>query len=266
MSGDGPAVVLCDGLACDGFIWPYLIDYLVGDYTIVRFHYAAHGESDTPEDPSTLSVERFARDLEGILAELDLDDVVLVGHSLGVQVIFEYYGRTPERVRSLVAICGNYKRPLDTFHDTDALRRALPYLRSAVDSAPSLAQTFWSRIADSTFSRVVATVAETNPSLIRTRDVEPYLEHVADLEVEIFLQLLENVADHSAEAILPQISRPTIVIAGERDTFTPVYVSREMAELIEGSELLVVPDGTHVAPLEVPTTVNRAVESFLAEH
>jgi enoyl-CoA hydratase len=74
---------------------------------------------------------------------------------------------------------------------------------------------------------------------------------------ELVLTGKQVSADEAAEARAGLAD----VLNGERDTFTPVYVSREMAELIEGSELLVVPDGTHVAPLEVPTTVNRAVVS-----
>ena len=54
--GSGPPLVLCDGLACDGFIWPYLIDALVDDFMLIRWHYPAHGRSATPEELSTLRV------------------------------------------------------------------------------------------------------------------------------------------------------------------------------------------------------------------
>lgn len=263
--GSGPALVTCDGLACDGFIWPYLIDYLIEDFQIVRWHYRAHGRSDTPADLETLTVPRIARDLRGVLDDLDLDDVVLAGHSMGVQVALEYYGQFPDTVGGLIPICGSYKEPLDTFHNNDALRRVLPYLRSLVDAAPDATQNVWGHVVPSTLSRLVATLAETNPRLMRSADIDPYLEHVAKMDVDVFVTLLENVADHSAEAILPEIDVPTLIIAGERDTFTPMFRSEEMAEAIEHSELMVVSGGTHAAPLEAPELINSAIADFLRE-
>jgi pimeloyl-ACP methyl ester carboxylesterase len=264
-TGEGLPVVLCDGLACDGFIWPYLIDAYVDDYRVLRWHYPAHGQSDIPADLSTLSVERFARDLRGMLEDIGERDVVLAGHSLGVQVIFEFYEQFPEVVRGIVAICGNYKKPLDTFHNTDTLRRSLPYLKTLVDTAPATSQAVWRRLVDSTFSKLVATLAETNPALMRSRDIDPYLEHVADMDIAAFVQMLENVADHSAEETLPDIEVPTLVIAGENDTFTPMYRSEEMAEMIPESRLVVVPNGTHASPLEAPGLINDSVRAFLRD-
>ena len=264
-SGEGPALVLCDGLACDGFIWPYLFDYLVENYRIVRWHYAGHGRSDTPEDLTTLTVERFAEDLAGVLRELQIDSAVLAGHSLGVQVLFEFYDRYPGQVDGLVPICGSYKEPLDTFHNNDTLRRALPYLRTVVDAAPAAAQTVWRHAVPSTFSKLVASLAETNPRLMRAKDIEPYLEHVAEMDVDAFLTMLENIADHSAEAVLETIDVPTLVVAGEEDTFTPLFRSEEMADRIATGELVVVAGGTHAAPLEAPDLVNSEVERLLRQ-
>lgn len=264
-TGEGLPLVLCDGLACDGFIWPYLIDACVSDARVIRWHYPAHGQSSPPEDLSTLSVERFARDLRGVLDEIGEREVVLAGHSLGVQVIFEFYEQFPDRVHGLVAICGNYKEPLDTFHNTDTLRRSLPYLKRLVDTAPGTSQAVWRRLVDSTLSKLVATLAETNPDLMRSRDIDPYLEHVAEMDIAAFVQMLENVADHSAEETLPDIAVPTLVIAGEDDTFTPMYRSQEMSEMIPESRLVVVPDGTHASPLEAPELINDSVRAFLRE-
>ncbi len=261
--GSGPPLITCDGLACDGFIWPYLIDALLGDFQIVRWHYRAHGRSEIPSDLGTLTIEQTARDLDAVRRALDLDSAVLAGHSMGVQVILEYVRQSPPRVEGLIPMCGSYKEPLDTFHNSDTLRRALPYLRSLVDAAPDLTQEVWQRTVPSTFSRLVATVAETNPRLMRSDDLQPYLEHAARMDVDAFMTFLENVADHSADAFLSSIEVPTLVIAGEDDAFTPLFRSKEMAEAIERSELLVVDAGTHVAPLEAPELVDEAVEAFL---
>jgi pimeloyl-ACP methyl ester carboxylesterase len=261
--GSGPPLITCDGLACDGFIWPYLIDYLVQDYQIIRWHYRAHGRNNIPSEPGTLTIEQTARDLEAVREALGLEQAVLTGHSMGVQVILEYYRQFPDRVGGLIPMCGSYREPLDTFHNNDTLRRVLPYLRAVVDAAPELTQNVWEQAVPSTFSRLVATLAETNPRLMRSRDIDPYLEHVARMDVDAFVTFLENVADHNADPILPTIDVPTLVIAGDDDAFTPLFRSREMADAIEGAELLIVPGGTHVAPLETPDLINNQVETFL---
>lgn len=262
-SGEGPPLVLCDGLACDGFIWPYLIDAFIDDYEIVRWHYPAHGRSGTPPDLSTLTVERFARDLRGILDALELEEVALAGHSMGVQVVLEAFREMPDRIRALAPMCGSYKRPLDTFHNSDALRQALPYLRGLVDTVPATTQAVWKRLITSRFSKLVATLSETNPRLMRSKDIDPYLEHAAEMDVDVFVTLLENIADHSAEPLLADIDVPTLIIAGDSDTFTPLFRSREMADMIPDAELVVVSGGTHVVPLEAPDLLHTELDAFL---
>ena len=262
--GKGPALILCDGLACDGFIWPYLIDHFVDDFTIVRWHYRGHGASDVPRDLDTVTMEQFCRDLDRLLDTLEIDDAIFAGHSMGVQVILNYAGFRPERVRALIPMCGSYKRPLDTFHGTDLLRKALPFLQRGLDAAPEAIQTTWRTLVPrQIWYQIAVQAAEVNGRLLRQKDFTPYLEHAADMDLSFFLRLLNALSEDDTEAFLPQIEAPTLVIAGEKDTFTPRYRSTEMADLIPTSELVIVPGGTHVAPLELPDLVIAAMERFL---
>jgi len=57
---------------------------------------------------------------------------------------------------------------------------------------------------------------------------------------------------------------PTLIVAGTDDTFTPYWLSEEMHARIRGSELLTVPGGTHVAPIEHPELITLRLEKFLA--
>ncbi|MEZ4273545.1 MAG: hypothetical protein R3C68_19540 [Myxococcota bacterium] len=54
--GQGPTLVLCDGLGCDGFIWRYLRAQFSPTYQIVHWNYRAHGlsEAQGTSDRSTL--------------------------------------------------------------------------------------------------------------------------------------------------------------------------------------------------------------------
>lgn len=260
--GEGPALVLCDGFACDGFIWPYVIDHFHEDYRIVRWHYRGHGQSGVPDEETNVSIEQLCRDLHGLLRELDASDVILAGHSMGVQVILQYAALYPDDVRALLTICGTYKRPLDTFHNNDLLKTLLPYIDRVVNAAPDQVQSFWAALTPSRFSKFASRV-EINPRLVRQTDFLPYLEHVSQMNVQVFVRMLKELAEHTTEELLPDIVVPTLVIAGELDTFTPMHRSEELAVLLPNSELLVVPAGTHIAPLELPALVNGAIEKFL---
>lgn len=261
--GSGPlTLVLNDGFACDGFIWPYIIDHFHEDFRIVRWHYRGHGQSEAPRSPDSHGIEHIVDDLHSLLDELRVERPVLLGHSMGVQVILQYAGTHPDAIEALVPICGTYKRPLDTFHDNNRLMTLLPFIDRIVSAAPDQMQTLWETLTPSRFSKLLSRV-EINARLVRTNDFLPYLEHVARMDVKVFVQMLKRLAEHSAEEVLDAIQSPTLVIAGERDTFTPMYRSEEMSSLIPRSELLVVPSGSHVAPLELPQLVNSAIEKFL---
>ena len=62
---------------------------------------------------------------------------------------------------------------------------------------------------------------------------------------------------------MPAVSVPTLVVAGDRDSFTPPEVSRAMSEAIPNAELVVLKGGSHLGPLERREEVRRAIVEFL---
>lgn len=264
--GKGPAIVLCDGFACDGFIWPYVIDHFCEDFTIVRWHYRGHGRSGIPDDLSQLSLEVMCDDLERVLDALGLEKAIFMGHSMGVQVILQAYEQFGERMSALVPICGTYKYPLETFNDSDVLARMLPYIDRFTAMAPKAVQAVWEKALPSQLSYLIAHLTELNHKLVRGEDFKPYLQHTGAMDVRVYVGMLKHLAEHSAEMILPKITIPTLIVASEFDSFTPMHRSQKMQELIRDSELLVLPGGSHAGPIELPDTVNGAIEKFLRKN
>ena len=64
---------------------------------------------------------------------------------------------------------------------------------------------------------------------------------------------------------LPSVQTPTLVIASEKDLFTPLYLSLEMARALPRSELLVLAEASHAAIVEHPDTINKRIERFFSE-
>ena len=263
VQGDGePSAVLCDGLGCDGFAWKYLLPSLRENRRVLRWHYRGHGQSGVPTDPSRIGMEFSCDDLLKLMDHAGLERSVIFGHSMGVQVALEFHRRHASRVAGLVLLCGSYGNPLDTWHDHTLLRKLFPVIRAAVEKAPHVARMITSRLKSSV-ALEFSLRTELNRDLLARDDFWPYLEHLSKMDPLMFVRTLDSLKDHSAWDHLPHIDVPVLVVGGEIDRFTPVWLSERMANHIPGCDYLFVPGGSHTAPLERPELVNERVQSFL---
>lgn len=258
-------VVFCDGIICDGFIYKYLWEDLTGAAAVAHFHYRGHGRSGLPADESRIDVTDHAADMNAVRSSLGDPPVVLVGHSVGTQVALEAYRARPSKVRGLVLLCGSPGRVTYTFHGTDVLATALPKLIELVTGYPRLFKGLWSRVPAKLATKVAVLTGEVNGQALRPEDLEPYFEHLAHVDPQLFLRMLERAGEHSAEQWLPEVGVPVLVIAGDRDVFTPPELSTQMAEQIPNARLVMLEGGTHVAPLEHRGVVAARIREFLDE-
>lgn len=266
-AGSGaPSVVLTDGIACAGFVWKRLEPALARSWRVIRWNYRGHGQSDPPRDPARVTVEDHARDLLAVLDAAGEGRAVLAGHSMGVQVVLEAHRQAPERVAALLLVCGSPGRVLETFHDSTLLARVFPYARALVETFPEAARWAFRHLVPTEIAYQLGSRLETNHRLVRREDLFPYLDEVAAMDPRLLARMLEAASRHDAEPHLARVDVPTLVVAGERDTWTPFWLSRRMAGEIPGAELLVLPGGTHVGPLEHPELLALRVEEFLRRH
>jgi pimeloyl-ACP methyl ester carboxylesterase len=61
---------------------------------------------------------------------------------------------------------------------------------------------------------------------------------------------------------LPEVNVPVLVVAGERDSFTPPFLAERMVREMPQAELLMVRGGTHVASIEQPELVDGRIREF----
>jgi pimeloyl-ACP methyl ester carboxylesterase len=266
--------ILCDGIACDGFIWKYLWDTLAERVHVAHWNYRGHGRSRRPADGARLGVEAHAADLGAIRRALpealgvDPGATVLFGHSMGCQVVLEHVRQSLDGpaagagLAGLALICGAPGRVTHTFKNTDVLAQVLPRMIDAVDRYPQVARALFGSVPPALALKVGLALGEIDGKLMEPRDIVPYLEHMVDIDLPMFLRMLKAAGEHSAEELLPRVVLPTLVVAGERDTFTPPTLARSMAGAIAGSELLMT-SGTHVVPLEHRAAVEEAVGRLL---
>jgi pimeloyl-ACP methyl ester carboxylesterase len=80
-----PALVLVHGWSCDRTYWNAQLESLSRDFTVVTVDLAGHGESECGRE--AWSIAAFGYDVALVVALNGLEDVVLVGHSMGGDVI-----------------------------------------------------------------------------------------------------------------------------------------------------------------------------------
>ena len=260
--GTQTPVVLCDGIGCDGYVWRYLKADLGARFG-VHPHYRGHGRTAAPRDPARVTIEDLADDIACVLDDALVDRVVLIGHSMGVQVALETYRRHIDRVAGLVLVCGAPSHPLKTFRGSAALEDLLPRIQKWIHRVPGVINRVTRAVLPTRFAYEVASRLEIQRDLVEPADFMPYLEGLARIDARLFAAMLSAAGQHSADDLLPSVVIPSLVIAGARDGFTPPERSRAMAEAIPGSEFLEVPNASHTAPIERPHLIDWTIGDFL---
>jgi pimeloyl-ACP methyl ester carboxylesterase len=263
--GSGPGLVLLDGIGCDGWAWIHIQPHLALHNRVVHGHYRGHGRSGRVLDLGSATIETLSYDVERVLDATGLSRAVLVAHSMGTQVALELYRRFPDRVRALILVCGSYGRITHTFHGNDLLHRMLPVLIDKVRKYEPIARALWGRLPPALSYRVAGWLREIDGAALRPEDFKLYVEHLSDIELDLYLTMLQQAGDHSAEDVLATVRVPTLVIAAERDTFTPRAVVKDMADRIPGAIYRELIGASHAAPSEQPQQINACIDEFLAK-
>ncbi|MCX7959650.1 MAG: alpha/beta hydrolase, partial [Deltaproteobacteria bacterium] len=237
----------------------------VKEHRIVRWNYRGHGRSEKPSDFNNLRIEDLVEDLRILMDTIKIKKAVLLGHSMGTQVILEFWHRYPERVTALIPICGSFEYPLRTFHNSDILERTVPHLARLYEKHEELFRTIWYQILPTKFSFWLSVLVEINYFLVKMEDFMPYLEHLAKMDLRLFFTMLQNANKHSARDYLRNIDVPVLIFGGEKDKFTPLWLSKQMHNMIPTSELQILPMGTHTSPIEHPDLICLRIEKFLKE-
>jgi pimeloyl-ACP methyl ester carboxylesterase len=263
--GTGPGLVLLDGIGCDGWAWTHIQPHLALRNRVVHCHFRGHGRSGPVLNRETATIETLTEDLVSVLQATGLSRAVVVAHSMGTQVALELYRNHPERVRALVLVCGSSGRITHTFHGNDLLHRILPVLIEKVRRYEPIARALWGRLPPALSYRVAGWLREVDLTTLRAEDFKLYVEHLSDIELDLYLTLLQAAGTHSAEDVLPTIRVPTLVLAAERDTFMPRDVVKDMAARIPGAIYRELAGASHAAPSEQPNVINDYIDGFLAK-
>jgi len=249
--GDGPCVVLANGLGGTYLAFRYLYDAL-GDYKTICWDYRGLYSSGAPADPLANTVGHQVDDLTEILAAEGVGEFVIAGWSMGVQVAFEAYRKAPERVRGIFAINGTWGRAFRTVMGSRLVGRIIPMLLRLVKAQAALAGRATKRVAGS--DALIAAMKRVG-LVSQTIDLDIFRAVAAGFQTidwAIYSDLLSRLDEHDAEEVLERIAVPTTIVTGDRDLMTPPSTAEHMHRRIRGSRMVVIEGGTHYTPVEYP--------------
>ncbi len=257
----GPWLVLVNGLGSTYSSWTPLCAALAGRWRILVWDLRGLYDSEIPQDLKRLSVRDHARDLQTLLATEGVEQAVVAGWSMGVQVALELYRHVPECVRGLVLIAGTPGRFFSSCFRLPAGRLTVPLgLRVGRQGAGLISALVRGAVTRPDFAlwmKRLGLVAEASPR------VASEARQFARLDWAVYLRMAAEMELHDARRVPALVRVPTLVLGGSRDIMAPPRVLRSMARAIADSELRVVPGGTHYTILEAPELLGREVQTFL---
>lgn len=173
----------------------------------------------------------------------------IVAHSMGGRVAFEIYRSAPNRVAGLAL--------LDTAYKTRAAGQAGELERAARMELLQIAETQGMRAMGRHWMRSII-----HPERLADEAlVESILAMFARKTPEIYrAQVTALLNRPDATPVLGAIRRPTLVLTGREDSWSPVTQHEEIASRISGSELKIIEHCGHMAPMERPADVTAALD------
>jgi non-heme chloroperoxidase len=252
--GDKP-VVFAHAWALNGDMWSYqLTDLMTAGFRCITYDRRGHGRSDRP--PTGYDIDTLADDLAALIEGLDLDDVTLIGHSMGTAEVVRYLTRNGAGRIARVVLSGTVTPMLlqgpdnpDGIPDDAVAQVRSVMLRDIGDwmEISGKAEYFYGE------HRVSQQLQDWTLNTISAVPL-PILTQTSDAFVR---------ADFRSE--LTELTVPTLVIHGTADASMPIdLTARKTASLIPDCRLVTIDGAGHGLYLSESQRYNAAVLDFIA--
>jgi non-heme chloroperoxidase len=247
--GSGTPVVLIAGFCAPLESWELQRAALAGaGFRVIGFDRRSHGGSDSPPYGQRLS--RHGKDLAELLSALGLDDVVLVGGSMGASTIWAYYDLFgAERLRAIVTIDQTPKM----INDGDWPYGFYELTRENVgtffdDGVPATGRGLQGERLGG-ISRVIEALG--TPPVF------------ADPTTPERRALLQDHAQQDWRDVITRIEVPSLFIAGRQSQLWPCEHAEAAAATNPLARVVTLDDCGHAANLDQPELTNAAILEFL---
>ncbi len=265
MGSGEPLLVLHGG---PGLSHDYLVpgfESLAKKYQIIFYDQRGCGKSDFPKDTSSIKIESYVEDLEGIRNYLKIDKLNLVGHSWGTLVALNYAKKNPEKLKRLILIS---PAPVNSEY-FDLTFKNMQKKRTENDTK-ELIQTMMSKEFENreekTFRKAILLGDKVN-LVDQSKIEELYQPMKFDAKTANNLMIVNSLLEKTyfnfdVSEGLDVIDCPTLIIYGDLDN-VPFNSTQTLEESIKGSRLKVIKKCCHYPFFETPKEFVHSIKNFI---
>jgi sigma-B regulation protein RsbQ len=247
---NGPTIMLAHGFGCDQNLWRLVTERLVSRFRVVLFDHVGSGASDPTAwtERRYSSLTGYAGDVLDIVRDLDLRDVVFVGHSVAAMIGVLAAADEPDRFAKLILLT-----PSPRYLDDDGYHGG--FSRADIDE-----------LLDSVESNYLGWSQTIAPTIMGTPDRPELGDELTDsfcrtdpAKALVFARatfLSDNRAD------LSRVSVPTLIIECAHDTLAPREVGAYVQGQMPGSSLVTLDATGHCPHLSAPQATAEAIAAF----
>lgn len=258
-AGSGKPILMIPGWSQTAEQFKHQLSGLSDRYRVIALDMRGHGESDKPDFGYKIS--RLAKDVHDAIHALDLDEVNILGHSMGCSVIWNYYDMFgPERLATLLLIdqspmlTGNpawseeERVASGALFDPQSLYETINAL-----AGPDGVETTRGLIGN----MVTKSMSEEEKDWIIERNLTMPRQHAATL--------LYNHATQDWRDLIPRLALPTLVVGG-RVSVVPWRSQKWIAQQVPGARLEIFEEeegGNHFMFIEGHEKFNAIIADFV---
>ncbi len=248
ITGNGDTTLLfVHGSYIDQTYWKQQVDYFSTNYKVVTFDLPGHGKSGTERKRWT--TQSFAEDVLAVIKELDLKNVILIGHSWGGDINLIAATSHPKNIIGFIAI---------DFFKNAATALSPEYQQQAVSIEQKLKTDFAN--TNEQYARMALLTKET-PIEITNRVVKDYRNAYQPMGKEITSEIF-NVLFETEKKLLPQLKFKLFLINVD---YQPTNEEPLKQYAGSGYELLHIKGTCHYPMLENPEGLNKALKKAVSE-
>jgi sigma-B regulation protein RsbQ len=245
-------MLFAHGFGCDQTMWRFVTPAFENDYRIVLFDYVGSGKSDwSAYDPQRYAtLEGYARDVLEICHELDLRDVIFVGHSVSSMVGVLAANHEPERFSRLILI-GPSPRYINDSDYVGGFERA--DIEGLLDTMER------NYLGWASFLTPVIMKNPERPEL--TKELEASF---CSTDPEIARRFAEATFYADNRADLAEVRVPSLVLQCSEDAIAPPEVGEYMHRHLNDSAFRVMEATGHCPHMSHPEETIRLIKDYLA--
>lgn len=253
--GSGYPVVLLHGWCMSSAVWKYQFDDLSGSLRLVAPDLRGHGNSHGSSDH--LDFDSFANDLVDLFDCLELTQAVLIGWSLGAQIVLQAVSELSGRLAGQILVSATPR--FTATHD-------FPYglVANEAGGMRTKIERNLQRALEGFVSRLFAPgELENHPCAAEIRQL---LAGIPSPDVTAILDALETLVRADMRNILASIVLPTLIVNGACDRVCLPQASTYLKEHIPGAEQIVIPNCGHAPFLTHSSQFNAEIAGFVGRN